>query len=461
MPQHVLIIDDEPDLLELLGMTLSRMGLNVDKANCVRAAIAKLSNTRYDLCLTDMRLPDGDGIDVIKYGQQHCPGLPIAMITAHGDVETAIDALKLGAFDFLNKPVEMPRLKKLVETALKTAVIPAQDTSQQLLGEAANIKTLRETIAKVARNQAPVFIQGESGSGKELVARLVHQMGARKDGPFIPINCGAIPSELMESEFFGHKKGSFTGATSDKIGLFEAASGGTLFLDEIADLPLTMQVKLLRAIQEKKVRPVGSHHEIDVDVRFLSATHKDLGKLVGDGQFRADLFFRLNVIEIKVPALRQRKADIPILTQHILGKMGRSSITLEERVTDALLDYDFPGNIRELENILERAVAMSDGERITLDDLQLDQHNYRQLQPTLQTHNVNTAIQPAVMAPPTEKFTDDGESFIDLEGYLAEIEKTLITETLEACRWNRTAAAKRLGLSFRSLRYRLEKLGIE
>lgn len=462
MSQHVLIIDDEPDLLELLGMTMSRMGLSVDTANCVRAAINKLANNRYDLCLTDMRLPDGDGIDVIKYGQQNCPGLPIAMITAHGDVETAIDALKLGAFDFLNKPVEMPRLKKLVESALKTAVIPDQDSSQQLLGEAANMQTLRETIGKVARNQAPVFIHGESGSGKELVARLVHQMGARKDGPFMPINCGAIPSELMESEFFGHKKGAFTGANSDKPGLFEAANGGTLFLDEIADLPLNMQVKLLRAIQEKKVRPVGSHSEVEVDVRLLSATHKDLTKLVADGQFRADLFFRLNVIEIKVPALRQRKADIPLLCQHILKKMGQGEMRINDDAQSALNGYDFPGNIRELENILERAVAMCDGIAITAEDLQLDNNAYSQLQRASMAPTTSAPAETANTFPqPQQQYNDDGEAYIDLEGYLADVEKQLITDTLEACRWNRTAAAKKLGLTFRSLRYRLEKLGIE
>ncbi len=462
MSQHVLIIDDEPDLLELLGMTMSRMGLSVDTANCVRAAINKLAKNRYDLCLTDMRLPDGDGIDVIKYGQQNCPGLPIAMITAHGDVETAIDALKLGAFDFLNKPVEMPRLKKLVESALKTAVIPDQDSSQQLLGEAANMQTLRETIGKVARNQAPVFINGESGSGKELVARLVHQMGARKDGPFVPINCGAIPSELMESEFFGHKKGAFTGANSDKPGLFEVANGGTLFLDEIADLPLNMQVKLLRAIQEKKVRPVGSHSEVEVDVRLLSATHKDLTKLVADGQFRADLFFRLNVIEIKVPALRQRKADIPLLCQHILKKMGQGEMRINDDAQSALNGYDFPGNIRELENILERAVAMCDGIAITAEDLQLDNNAYSQLQRASMAPTTSAPAETANTFPqPQQQYNDDGEAYIDLEGYLADVEKQLITDTLEACRWNRTAAAKKLGLTFRSLRYRLEKLGIE
>ncbi len=462
MSQHVLIIDDEPDLLELLGMTMSRMGLTVDTANCVRAAVNKLANNRYDLCLTDMRLPDGDGIDVIKYGQQHCPGLPIAMITAHGDVETAIDALKLGAFDFLNKPVEMPRLKKLVESALKSAVTPPLDASQQLLGEAANIKALRDTIAKVARNQAPVFIHGESGSGKELVARLVHNMGARKDGPFVPINCGAIPSELMESEFFGHKKGAFTGANSDKPGLFEAANGGTLFLDEIADLPLNMQVKLLRAIQEKKVRPVGSHSEIDVDVRLLSATHKDLTQLVADGQFRADLFFRLNVIEINVPALRQRKADIPLLAKHILAKMGHSDTLLSQEALHALHEYDFPGNIRELENILERAVALCDGETINTDDLQLNNNAYSQLQKAarLETPATNAKAK-APFPTPQQHINEDGEAYIDLEAYLGEVEKKLITDTLDACRWNRTAAAKKLGLTFRSLRYRLEKLGIE
>ena len=462
MTQTVLIIDDEPDLLELLGMTMSRMGLEVDTANCVRTAIAKLRDHHFDLCLTDMRLPDGDGIDIIKYGQHNCPSLPIAMITAHGDIETAIDALKLGAFDFLNKPVEMSRLKKLVQSALKTTAIPSEASSHQLIGDADSIKSLRSTIIKVARNQAPVFIHGESGSGKELVARLVHQLGVRKDGPFIPINCGAISSELMESEFFGHKKGAFTGASTDKVGLFAAANGGTLFLDEIADLPLAMQVKLLRAIQEKKVRPVGSNTEIDVDVRLLSATHKDLTTLVANGDFRADLFFRLNVIELKVPPLRHRKQDIPALVQHVLNKMGQQHLTLTNSASATLQNYEFPGNIRELENILERAVAMCDGITITTSDLQLEQSAFRAIQEqTPQPSPDNKSETTSQPHSPTTQYDANGEAFIDLEAYLADVERKLITQTLEDCRWNRTQAAKKLGLSFRSLRYRLEKLGIE
>lgn len=460
MTQRILLIDDEPDLLELLGMTMSRMGLKVDTANCVRAAIAKLSSTTYDLCLTDMRLPDGDGIDVIKFGQQHCPNLPIAMITAHGDVETAIDALKLGAFDFLNKPVEMARLKKLVQTALKSTDIDQHNSTVQLLGESECIQQLRETISKVARNQAPVFINGESGSGKELVARLIHELGPRKDAPFIPINCGAIPSELMESELFGHKKGSFTGATSDKIGLFEAANGGTLLLDEIADLPLSMQVKLLRAIQEKKIRPIGSHQEIDVDIRLISATYKPLIDMVDKGDFRADLYFRLNVIELVVPPLRDRKSDIPLLVNHLLAKLNHTDKTLSKEAIVLLSQHAFPGNIRELENIIERALALTESQTIQAKDLNLGasspakpaaQHT-RQDRP-LPDHNP--------FMPPEPTLNEQGEPVIDLEAYLAKVEKLVITEALEACRWNRTATAKRLGLSFRSLRYRLEKLGIE
>ncbi|MEY3018447.1 MAG: hypothetical protein RL336_1582, partial [Pseudomonadota bacterium] len=419
MTHRVLLIDDEPDLLELLGITMSRMGLEVDTASCVRAALTKLAARDYDLCLTDMRLPDGDGIDVIKYGQRHRPSLPMAMITAHGDVETATDALKLGAFDFLNKPVEMARLKALIDSALKTSAQPEEDSSQQLIGDADNIRELRSAIAKVARNQAPVFIKGESGSGKELVAKLVHQLGPRKDAPFVPINCGAIPSELMESELFGHKKGAFTSATNDKIGLFEAATGGTLFLDEIGDQPLPMQVKLLRAIQEKKVRPVGSQQEINVDVRLLSATHKDLNHMVSLGEFRADLYYRLNVIELNVPPLRQHTIDLPLLTRHLLDRMQQSQLSLTPQALQALMDYPFPGNIRELENILERAVALCDSERIDTEHLHFDSHQSEDhsSQPSAkQTHN-------AAFPTPQQRVNDAGEAYLDLEEYLAEIEK--------------------------------------
>lgn len=458
MAQRVLLIDDEPDLLELLGMTMSRMGLEVDTANCVRAALHKLADKEYDLCLTDMRLPDGDGIDVIKYGQRHRPSLPMAMITAHGDVETATDALKLGAFDFLNKPVEMARLKALVDSALKTSASPTQDSSQQLIGESENMHELRDAIAKVARNQAPVFIKGESGSGKERVAKLIHYLGPRKEAPFVPINCGAIPSELMESELFGHRKGAFTGATSDKVGLFEAANGGTLFLDEIGDLPLTMQVKLLRAIQEKKVRPVGSQQEISVDVRLLSATHKDLQHMVSKGEFRADLYYRLNVIELNVPPLRQRKSDLPLLARYLLDRMKKPQLSLSPQALQVLMQHPFPGNIRELENILERAAALCDSDRIDTIHLHLD----------TQASKVDVAENPdaspseqTAFPVPQQRVNTAGDTYLDLEGYLAEVEKKIITDTLKQCRWNRTQTAKKLGLSFRSLRYRLAKLGIE
>jgi len=455
--QSVLIVDDEPDIRELLDITLSRMGLETHSAATLKEARDMVARMKPDLCLTDMRLPDGNGINLVEHIQQEFPHIPVAMITAHGSVEAAISALKAGAFDFISKPIELENLRRLVSSALQLDVdtTRTQDAvGEELIGSAPAIETLRQQISKLARSQAPVHIHGESGSGKEVVARLIHKNGPRAAGPFVAVNCGAIPPELMESELFGHMKGSFTGATQDKMGLFQAASGGTLFLDEVADLPLGMQVKLLRAIQEKTVRPVGASAEQPTDIRLLSATHKDLAKEVESGRFRQDLYYRINVIGVLVPTLRQRLEDLPALTTAILRRIsnsdGKMAARLDKSALKALANYTFPGNVRELENMLERALALSDGERITADDLQF-------------------SATPAVAAPPhgMEQVERSGhsayvrEAFGDLEGYLEDLERDIISTALEECRWNKTATAKLLGISFRSLRYRQKKLGLD
>ncbi len=447
--KRVLIVDDEPDIRELLALTLSRMKLDSLGAETVQEAKALLENNHFDLCLTDMRLPDGSGIDLISHMQEKYPNIPVAMITAHGNMNSAIDALKAGAFDFLNKPVELQTLRELVATALRlneaSAANEAPPSGLQMLGQSHSIEEIRRTSQKLARSQAPVYISGESGTGKELVARLIHAQGPRADNPFVAVNCGAIPADLMESELFGHKKGSFTGATSDKDGLFQAANGGTLFLDEVADLPLEMQVKLLRAIQEKAVRPIGAQLETHIDVRILSATHKDLAELVRDGQFREDLFYRINVIELHIPALRERPEDIPLLVEHFTRHLAREMALPQPKLTQAALEtlsrHPFPGNVRELENILERAMTLCDNELIDQDDLYLNS-----IRPT--TGNADN-----LMAGDVEQ--------IGLEAYLERIERRLIEKALEKSGYNKTAAAKRLGISFRAMRYRLKKLGME
>lgn len=442
----VLIIDDEPDILELLDMTLRRMDVRTQSATTLSRALELLSRQRFDLCLTDMKLPDGDGMTVVKRIQQQYPETPVAMITAYGSLETAITALKAGAFDFLTKPVDLQRLRELVNSALRLShqlqPAPGNDPDDPILGISPPIVQLRKQISKLARSQAPLYISGESGSGKEMVARRIHDLGPRAENPFVPVNCGAIPSELMESEFFGHRKGSFTGATADKPGLFQAAKGGTLFLDEVADLPLSMQVKLLRAIQEKAVRPVGTQQEEPVDVRLLCATHKDLAAEVAEGRFRQDLFYRLNVIELSVPPLRKRREDIPLLASHILAQLAnRNEMPIPKLTPDCLeqlCNYRFPGNVRELENMLERAFTLSEGHEIDSHDILL------------------TGVTPSAGE------EQQSLSHIDsLEDYLDDIERRAITQALEETRWNKTAAAKRLGLTFRSLRYRLKKLGLE
>ena len=438
-----LIIDDEPDILELLEITLSRMGLEVHCASNMKAALKLLDKREFDLCLTDMRLPDGDGLEIVKFAQQEYSNLPIAVITAHGSMETAIHALKLGAFDFLSKPININLLRTLVRSALKLSDSEPGHPRQELVGESQVIHDLRGKIKKLARSQAPVCIGGESGTGKELTARMIHEQGPRVDKPFIPVNCGAIPKDLMESEFFGHKKGSFTGAISDNKGFFQAAEGGSLFLDEVAELPLRMQVKLLRAIQEKNIRPVGEQNEVPVDVRIISATHKDLSLLVSRKEFREDLFYRINVIDLFVPPLRERKEDIHRLSDHILERISKNNnISLPELSKDArslLVSYDFPGNVRELENMLERAVALSERDNISASDLHI---------PRSRHSSTNLDDNPVA---------NDGE----LNSYLGDVERHRILDALEETRWNRTAAAKKLGISFRALRYRLQKLNIK
>jgi len=441
----ILIVDDEPDICELLSITLERMDLAPRVAGSIGSAQRMLKTERFDLCLTDMRLPDGDGLDLVKWIQQYSASVPVAVITAHGNMETAVRALKLGAFDFVSKPVDLINLRKLVASALKLSdAADGNDTSvfgPRLLGSSSAMQHLREMIARVARSQAPVHIYGESGTGKELVAKLIHESGPRRDGPFVPVNCGAIPTELMESELFGHKRGSFTGAVSDKKGLVQTAEGGTLFLDEIADLPLHMQVKLLRVIQEKSVRPIGEQAEVSIDVRLLSATHKNLGQLVAQGKFREDLFYRVNVIEMRVPSLRERPEDVPELADAVLRRLGRrmkvTPAILGRDALAALESYAFPGNVRELENILERAITMSTGGEIHVQDIKLRPSS-------LASH---------AMA--------DGPSSAPLGDHLEDVEREAIVKALEQTRYNKTAAAKILGMSFRALRYRIKKLGIE
>ena len=456
--QSVLIVDDEPDIRELLDITLARMGLETHCAATLGEAIEKVAEIQPSLCLTDMRLPDGNGITLVEHIEEHFPHIPVAMITAHGSVETAIAALKAGAFDFISKPISLNSLRKLVGTALKLegdTSIASSAVDHDLIGSAPVIQTLRKQIAKLARSQAPVHIMGESGSGKEVVARLIHNNGPRATGAFVAVNCGAIPPELMESELFGHIKGSFTGATQDKMGLFQAASGGTLFLDEVADLPLAMQVKLLRAVQEKAIRPVGASAEEPTDIRLLSATHKDLAVEVEEGRFRKDLFYRINVIDLHVPSLRDRIDDLPELAQALLQRIaaesGNDHAQLNASAIEALAQYSFPGNVRELENILERALALSDGDAISADDFQFSGVASAPRQPEPATADksgstLNTSVK---------------EAYGDMEGYLDDVERQIISTALEESRWNKTATAKLLGVSFRSLRYRLKKLGLD
>ncbi len=435
----VLVVDDEADIRELLELTLMRMGLAVESAACVAEAHALLRAKQFDLCLTDMRLPDGEGLDLVRYIGEQCRDLPVAVITAYGSAENAVAALKAGAFDYLSKPVSLQDLRALVKSALKLPqqVSAAKPARHLLLGDSAAMQQAREMILKLARSQAPVYVSGESGSGKELAARLIHEQGARHDQQFVPVNCGAIPENLMESEFFGYKKGAFTGADADRDGFFQTAQSGTLFLDEVADLPLSMQVKLLRAIQEKRVRKVGAPSEDPVDVRMICATHQNLTALVEAGKFRQDLYFRLNVIELKMPSLRECREDILTLAEAMLARMGGLDAAvprLSQAARTELAGYDFPGNVRELENILERAMALCGGEEIQPSDLRL------------------------TPARQTEETAHGGKS--PLPDYLDRLEREAILEALDKTRFNRTAAARLLGITFRALRYRMERLGI-
>lgn len=450
--RRVLVVDDEADIRELLMITLSKMGVDSDTAETCAEAFEYLNGNAYDLCLTDMRLPDGSGLKVLAHIAENYPNIPVAVITAYGSAENAVAALKAGAFDYLAKPIGLKELRDLVNAALK---LPQQNTRKtvnekpeaasgpMLLGDSAPIRKAREMIDKLARSQAPVYVTGESGSGKEVAARTIHAKSARADAPFVPVNCGAIPENLMESEFFGYKKGAFTGADSDKIGFFQAANGGTLFLDEVADLPLAMQVKLLRVIQEKKVRRIGDTAEAAIDVRIISATHQALAERVEDGRFRQDLYYRLNVIELKMPSLRQIPEDIPVIARSILARFAKQSggavATIDEAAMKALQQYDFPGNVRELENVLERALALCGGNKIGKDDLYLSEVGDAD-------NELTGALQP-------------GE--LPLEDYLDRVERDAIMQALEKTRYNKTAAAKLLGITFRALRYRLDRLGID
>ena len=448
----VLVVDDEPDLLELVTLTLSRMNLKTRTAADLGSARRLLKGERFDLCLTDMRLPDGDGLELVAWIQENRAAVPVAVITAHGNVESAVRALKLGAFDFVSKPLDLGVLRKLVGSAIKLGGGIDADTAAtlrgpRLLGSSAVMEQLREMIGRVARSQAPVHICGESGTGKELVARMIHESGARREGQFVAVNCGAIPTELMESELFGHKRGSFTGAVADKKGLVQSAEGGTLFLDEVADLPLHMQVKLLRVVQEKSVRPVGEAREETVDVRILSATHKNLADLVAQGLFREDLFYRINVIELRVPALRERSADIAEIAAAILQRLARRAggpvAQISPQAVALLEAYPFPGNVRELENVLERALTLSTGGVIAPEHIRLR----------------STATTPADSPAAVATAAVDGATALGSQ--LESIERDAIVKALEKTRYNKTAAAKLLGMSFRALRYRIKKLGIE
>jgi two-component system response regulator PilR (NtrC family) len=458
--RNALIVDDEADIRELIEMTLDPMGITCYAAETFAKARYLLKQHAFDFCITDMRLPDGNGLDLVGHIQKRYPNLPVAVITAYGNVESAVEALKLGAFDYVPKPFELAVLRNLVNTALKLSGGGEKRTAGEgptLLGNSAAMEAVRALIAKLARSQAPVLISGESGTGKELAARLIHNSGPRADRAFVPVNCGAIPTELMESEFFGHKKGSFTGAIQDKIGLFQAAQGGTLFLDEVAELPQHMQVKLLRAIQERAVRPIGYQAEIPTDVRILSATHKDLAKLVETSAFRQDLYYRLNVIELRMPSLRERPEDIAELAELILDRLGRDlglpPPKLIPKALATLQSYPFPGNVRELENTLERAFTLCEGQSIDAEDLRLPQ----QTPPPSST--VTTEAIPAVVANTSTALPSSIPA--DLEGYLESLEKEAIMKALEATRYNKTAAAEKLGISFRALRYRLKKLRLD
>ena len=460
----VLLVDDEEDLCTLMQISLSRMGIKTHIAHRLEQAKKCLSDHQYDACLTDLNLPDGNGLQLVEWIGQHLPALPVAVLTAYGNMEIAIAALKAGAFDFVSKPINQKHLEQLLQKALNKPIENFQSKEDRLeqkllIGQSLPIQQLRITLNKIARSQAPVFITGESGTGKEVIANLVHRLSNRNEGPFIAINCGAIPTELMESELFGHKKGSFSGATQDKQGLIQSAHGGSLFLDEIAELPLTMQVKLLRAVQEKRIRPVGSDTEIDVDFRVISASHQDLDALVQQGRFRQDLFFRIHVMDLVLPPLRERGDDIILLAHYFIQKIsqewGIPQKQLTERARNFLLNQYYPGNVRELRNIIERAITLSDEDEIDLQHLQSAPLRYPTAAPSDQQQESSPAFRSDILVS-SKKLPDEG-----LELYLENIEKDILLNALNLTHWNRTLAAKKLGMSFRSLRYRLKKFGLD
>ena len=489
---RVLIVDDEPDLLELLELTLVRMGLDVDRALTVGEARDRLGQRSYALCLTDMRLPDASGMDLVTLIARDHPATPVAVITAFGSTENAVAALKAGAFDYLSKPVALDQLRSLVHSAVRAygrdvrerdaeksrngsgkvatgsgKPTPGGEVAEpsylaRLQGGSSTMADVRALIRRVARSQAPIAINGESGSGKELAARAVHDCSGRRDGPFVAVNCGAIPEQLVEAEFFGYRKGAFTGADADRDGFFQTAKGGTLFLDEVADLPLAMQVKLLRAIQERSVRRVGGMNEESVDVRLISATHQNLAQCVMQGRFRQDLFYRLNVIDIRIPPLRERREDIPLLARHLLAALA-PDLTLSQAAIDKLCGYDFPGNVRELGNILERSAALAEGDEIGPHDLNVMGGASA---PVVQVASGKTAVpvedRAVAAVPPT---APEGANAIGLVGtlgdFLDDIERDLIEKALAQTRYNRTAAADLLGITFRQLRYRMQRLNIQ
>jgi len=463
---YALIVDDEADIRELVEITLSRMSIDTLAVATLAEAREAFDADKFDLCLTDMRLPDGDGLELVSHIHERQPHCPVAVITAYGSAEAAVASLKAGAFDFVTKPIDVAGLRALVAQALKLAGLdhdapphPSLDASPRLIGNTPSMHQLRETIGKLARSQAPVYITGESGTGKELVARMIHAEGPRMSNAFVPVNCGAIPSELMESEFFGYVRGAFTGAMRDTPGLFARADGGTLFLDEVADLPLAMQVKLLRAIQERAIRPVGANDENPVDVRIICATHRDLATEVARGRFREDLYYRLNVIEVHVPPLRERRADIAALAARILEALARK-LRLRHRpelapaALEALENYTFPGNIRELENILERAVTLSE-------ETVIERQYLRLSSPLLDIPRpAPVASQPATVGAAHEAPRPALEPSAGLESQLEALERERIEAALQACHYNKTKAARHLGITFRALRYRLTKLGM-
>ncbi len=503
---RVLVVDDEADLRELLEITLVRMGLDVDSADCLKAARQHLANNEYALVLTDMRLPDGLGIELVSEVSSKCKNTPIAVVTAYGSAENAVVALKAGAFDYVTKPVALDQLRLLVQSALRLNVPPSankeepSDAKSRLIGQSRVMQELRAQIARLARSMAPISITGESGSGKELAAREIHAQSARVGKPFIAVNCGAIPETLMEAEFFGYRKGAFTGASDERDGFFQAANGGTLMLDEVADLPLPMQVKLLRAIQERRVRKIGATAEEPVDVRIISATHQNLAEWVEKGKFRQDLFYRLNVIELSLPPLRDRLDDLAVLTSSILHKLGTNHgihASLGAAAMEALRGYNFPGNVRELENILERALAFANDGVIEVADLALrgaksfpdsggrraSDHQHLASEQKISAEPVTIApSSPAETAPATSAiapalaqstsaasqssqpsgvfYSSTCELPKNLPEFLDSIERDIIQRALEKTHNNRTNAAELLGISFRQLRYQIQRLNI-